>query len=219
MDIAFNEIEQEFNETFGYVRQDIAKILEKQLGLDYTIALLVCCACEMLTWHRDLRHDQAHEIFASLLPEPYRAVGKTLWEALRNGLAHNFRPDTIRIGEDDWRFSISSEHEHPHVKATKGRPHWIQLNIRTCSSLVITQIDAYERQLRTNPDARLKFREEIEKVQPDGFGRGGQDCRRTSVNSGRRISRPLALRPSYATWKVDPWVNIKREQAPHARHQ
>ena len=53
MEIAFKEIEKEFNETFGYVRQDIAEILKKNLGLNYTIALLVCCACEMLTWHRE----------------------------------------------------------------------------------------------------------------------------------------------------------------------
>jgi len=107
--IAFKEIEKEFNETFGYVRQDIAEILKKNLALNYTIALLVCCACEMLTWHRDLRDDQAYKVFTSLLPdtEPCKAVGKTLWEALRNGLAHNFRPDTIKIEDDEWRFTIS----------------------------------------------------------------------------------------------------------------
>ena len=101
MEIAFREIEQEFRQTFGYVRQDIAEILNKNLGLNYTIALLVCCACEMLTWYRGLRDDQASEVFTSLLPdtEPYKAIGKTLWEALRNGLAHKFRPDTIRIGD------------------------------------------------------------------------------------------------------------------------
>jgi hypothetical protein len=37
--------------------------------------------------------------------------------------------------------------------------HWIHLNIRELSSRVITQIDAYEQELRTNADARLRFRE------------------------------------------------------------
>jgi len=158
MEIAFKEVEKEFKETFGYVRQDIAEILKKDLGLNYTIALLVCCACEMLTWHRGLRDDQAYEVFTSLLPdtEPYKAVGKTLWEALRNGLAHKFRPDTIRIENDEWRFTISSQ-PGPHMSVTKGQPHWIHLNIRAFSSRVISQIDAYEQQLRTNADARLSF--------------------------------------------------------------
>lgn len=36
MEITFSEIEKEFKETFGYVRQDIAKILDDDLKLHYT---------------------------------------------------------------------------------------------------------------------------------------------------------------------------------------
>ena len=39
MEIAFKEIEKEFSETFGYVRQDIAELLTKDQPLHYTIAL------------------------------------------------------------------------------------------------------------------------------------------------------------------------------------
>jgi hypothetical protein len=158
---AFEDIEKEFSETFGYVRQDIAELLKNDRPLHYTVALLVCCACEMLTWHRDLRDDRAHEIFTSLLPatEPYKALGKTMWEALRNGLAHKFRPDTIRVEDDEWRFTISSQQHGPYMSVTPGRPNWIGLNIRTFSSQVISQIDAYEQELRTSADARLGFYE------------------------------------------------------------
>jgi hypothetical protein len=158
MEIAFKEIETEFKETFGYVRQDIAEFLKNDRPLHYTIALLVCCTCEMLTWHRDLRDDQAYEVFSSLLPDPYTVVGKTLWEALRNGLAHKFRPDTIRIEDDNWRFTISSQ-PGPLMRVTRGQPHWIHLNIRDFSSRVISLIDAYEQELRTSPGARLRFHE------------------------------------------------------------
>ena len=159
MEIDFKEIEKEFSETFGYVRQDIAALLKNDRPLHYTVALLVCCACEMLTWHRGLRDDQAHEVFTSLLPEPYKEVGKTLWEALRNGLAHNFRPATIKIGDDQWRFTIFSDRSGPRMCVTKGQPHWIHLNIRDFSSRVNVQIDAYEQELRTSADARLTFHE------------------------------------------------------------
>jgi hypothetical protein len=165
MEIAFEQIEKEFSETFGYVRQDIIELLKNDRPLHYTVALLACCACEMLTWHRGLRDDQAHEVFTSLLPdtEPYKAVGKTLWEALRNGLAHNFRPATIKIGHDEWRFTISSPRSGPRMSVTKGQPHWINLNIRDFSSRLNLQIDAYEQELRTSADARLRFHEESER--------------------------------------------------------
>jgi hypothetical protein len=43
---------------------------------------------------------------------------------------------------------------------TKRHPHWIHLNIRDISSRVILQIDAYEQELRTSADARLRFHEQ-----------------------------------------------------------
>jgi hypothetical protein len=153
-DIAFMAIEKEFGETFGYIRHDLNSILESNLGLNYTLALLVCCACEMLAWHRDLKEDQ---VFTSFLPdsEPYRVVGKTLWEALRNGLAHKFRPDTIRIVDDEWRFSIHSL-DGPHGSVTPIG-HWIILNVREFAARVISEINAYEHELRTSTNARLSF--------------------------------------------------------------
>jgi hypothetical protein len=169
MEIAFKEIEKEFNETFGYVRQDIAAILRKNLGLNYTIALLVCCACEMLAWHRDLKED---EVFTSLLPdtEAYRTIGKTLWEALRNGLAHKFRPYTISIEDHEWRFSISSG-PGPHMSVTKGQPNWIRLNMMAFSERVTSQIDAYEQELRSGANARLNFEQKsksyVKKINAD----------------------------------------------------
>lgn len=73
MEITFNEIEKEFKETFGYVRQDIDAILTKNLGLNYTIALLVCCACEMLTWHqRHCGKPFAMASFTSFDRPPYK---------------------------------------------------------------------------------------------------------------------------------------------------
>jgi hypothetical protein len=45
------------------------------------------------------------------------------------------------------------------MSVTKGKPHWIHLNIRDFSSRVSLQIDAYEQELRTNADARLRFHE------------------------------------------------------------
>jgi hypothetical protein len=161
-DVLFSDIQKEFDQTFGYVRQDIGAILNKDLRLHYTITLLACCACEMLAWHNDVPE---HAIFVALLPDTpdYKRIGKTLWEALRNGLAHNFRPDTIKIGTNHWRFSISSD-SAPLITGTAGDPHWIRINIREFSRLVIARVDAYERELRTSAEARTRFKERLKRT-------------------------------------------------------
>lgn len=161
-DVLFCDIQEEFDQTFGYVRQDIGAILNKDLRLHYTITLLACCACEMLAWHNDVPE---HAIFVALLPDTphYKRIGKTLWEALRNGLAHNFRPDTIKIGTNHWRFSISSD-SAPLITGTVGDPHWIRINIREFSRLVIARVDAYKRELRTSAEARTRFRERLKRT-------------------------------------------------------
>ncbi len=155
--VSFRDIEDEFQETFGYVRQDIRALLQKDLRLHYTIALLVCCACEMLAWHRGV--DQ-HQIFTALLPDTdhCRTMGKTLWEALRHGLAHNFRPSTIEIGKDRYRFSISSG-SNPALTVTQDDPHWIHLNMKVLSTQVISRIDSYEQEIRASAEARDRFQD------------------------------------------------------------
>ncbi len=37
MEITFTEIENEFNETFGYVRQDIVELLKNESSLHYAV--------------------------------------------------------------------------------------------------------------------------------------------------------------------------------------
>ena len=44
----FAVVKLEFDETLGHIRQDLKWLLEKRSGLNYTIALLIGCGCEML---------------------------------------------------------------------------------------------------------------------------------------------------------------------------
>ena len=160
-DVAFTEISKEFAETFGYIRQDIAAIRRANLSLNYTSVLLICCACDMLAWHKDV---DDHEIFTSLLPdgEPYTSLGEKVFEAVRNGLAHRFRPNTIKIGNELWRFRFSWQHGSP-VSVSRGKMNWLGLNTKYLEDRVTAQIDAYERELQNSAPARLKFVEKGKK--------------------------------------------------------
>lgn len=159
--IEFTQIAKEFQETFGYVRQDIEAIRKVNLGLNYTVVLLICCACQMLAWHKDLSD---YQVFTSLLPdsEPWRSLGKMIFEALRNGLAHRFRPDTLRVGKENWRFSIFWQNGTP-VSAARGNPNWLLLSAKSLEERVIQLIDAYEQELRENARTRANFLEKSRK--------------------------------------------------------
>ena len=158
-DVTFAQISREFDETFGYVRQDIAAIRRTDLGLNYTVALLICCACEMLAWHRSLKADQ---VFTSLLPdeERWRLLGKKIFKALRNGLAHKFRPNTVKAGSEQWRFSIAWQ-DGPPVKVIRTKktdePNWLQPNAKVLEERLTAQINAYHEELRTSASARVNF--------------------------------------------------------------
>jgi hypothetical protein len=153
--VEFAHISGEFAETFGYVRQDIKAIRNASLSLNYTTMLLICCACQMLAWHKDLKD---HEVFTSLLPvgDPVTGLGKMIFDSLRNGLAHRFRPDTLKIGGEAWRFSISSRGETP-VHVARGNPSWLLLSAAFLEERMIAQIDDYEQELRRDVHARINF--------------------------------------------------------------
>jgi hypothetical protein len=163
-----------FDETFGYVRQDLAAIRSANLGLNYTVVLLICCACQMLAWHKGLKDDQ---VFTSLLPddERCRLLGKKMFEALRNGLAHRFRPNTIKVGSEDWRFSIRWQGGPPisvNPRPNPNDPNWLQLNAKVLEERLTAQIDAYQEELRNSARARANFLEKSRKCITEIHGGG-----------------------------------------------
>lgn len=154
--VSFAEIKQEFDETLGYIRQDIRALGNSDLHLNYTLLLLICCACDSIAWHRDLRD---YEVFVSLLPDPFKPIGKSMFEAIRNGLAHRFRPDTVVIGGSHCRFTIFWKGA-AHLSVIKGQPDWLRLNNRDLTDAIVQQIDKYEAELNhDNGEAlRVDFR-------------------------------------------------------------
>src|SRR5262249_53586942 len=115
----------------------------------------ICCACDSLAWHRGVKN---HEVFSELLPSTpeFRAIGKSMFEALRHGLAHRFRPDTIMIGSECCRFTIAWK-DHAHLGVIEGDPTWVQLNMQVLSEKVTSAIDSYQHELEQNASERERF--------------------------------------------------------------
>src|SRR6476659_6746823 len=83
----FAELEKEFQDTLGFVRNDIRWLITHDGRVNYTVALLVGCGCEMLAACRDPKNWLGEKVFVELLPDgDWKVLATHLYTALRDGL-------------------------------------------------------------------------------------------------------------------------------------
>jgi hypothetical protein len=86
--VEFNEIKDDFLELEGFVLTDLGIITNAPKGGNYAAALLITAACEALGTLRYGRKDAGVDFFENyLVPEQWREVSKSIYHALRDGLA------------------------------------------------------------------------------------------------------------------------------------
>lgn len=157
MELSFEDIEKLFNESLGYIRSDIGALRSGEHPSNYTIMLLVCCACEMLAAARgDRKHPE--RILAEILPPgDWRRLAAKLYWALRNGLAHGF----------DTRFFVDGKAIRIYIswtsKAVIETRHMLghslpRIGIQPVAQAICTKIDEFKETLRVDVDARDRFR-------------------------------------------------------------
>lgn len=156
--ISFADIKEEFDETLGYIRQDIKWLLDKDSGLNYTIALLVGCGCEALAACRGDTKRKGEMVFAELLPSgELQILATRLYGALRDGLAHGF--DTKHILADGTQHQIYLNSRGPQgiavVKNSRGIG--LRIGIRSLAESLCAKITDFETLLRQDEDARRRF--------------------------------------------------------------
>src|SRR5688500_13696948 len=94
--LSFEDIKTEFDESLGYIKNDISALCRQNERVNYTVALLVACGCEVLAEGWGGR--RPHDVFAELLPDTdWKALAKPLYEALRNGLTHKFDTKHLHV--------------------------------------------------------------------------------------------------------------------------
>ena len=153
--ISWPQIRQEFNESFGYLRDDISRLRESKEAFGYTATLLICCTCDCIAWHKDIPE---YKVLGSLLPseQPYPKIAEKMFEALRNGLAHRFRPNTLSSGRDQYRFAVDWRSGR-HLKTRHGDPNWIFLDLVVMCSGALSAIEDFQKELKESAAARSTF--------------------------------------------------------------
>jgi hypothetical protein len=96
-----------------FVLGDLERLVKMPVGGNFAVAGLVAASCEALACLRGERQGQGWKVLAEILPAPFSDVAMSLWKAMRNGLMHNYWPNTLRIDDTDIYLSFSwREKEH-----------------------------------------------------------------------------------------------------------
>jgi hypothetical protein len=96
MAVSYADIKHEFDVTLGYIHDDIRALCAGTETVNYTVALLIGVACEALEDAGFYANKKT--ALADLLPDAdWRQLAGVLYEALRNGLAHNFDTKHIHV--------------------------------------------------------------------------------------------------------------------------
>jgi hypothetical protein len=98
-ELSFADIRKEFDESLGYLKNDISALCRQHETVNYTVALLIACACELMG---KASGRQSHEIFAVLLPandgkalaKPRTRHSATVWHT---SSTRNTRTSTGRL--------------------------------------------------------------------------------------------------------------------------
>ncbi len=157
MAVTFAEIEHKFDRIFGFIRSDLERMLTLDPGINFGAATLVACACEVLARYRHASGEGA-DAFSLLLPSgPFQKIAKTLYDVLRNGLAHHYDTRDIRIDGRIVRLGIAwKEEPHLSVKEINGIPY-VVFNIAQLCHDLFSSFDEYRAELTGNPEARDRF--------------------------------------------------------------
>jgi hypothetical protein len=154
--LSFADIEKEFDESLGYIKNDISALCRQNEKVNYTVALLVACGCEVLAVGRGDRK-RPHDVFAELLPtNDWKALAKPLYEALRNGLAHKF--DTKHLHVDGQRIQIYFFWTRKKIVDIRPGGTGLFIGTRPLGALLCTKIEEFRQKLQTDAAARELFR-------------------------------------------------------------
>ena len=156
MAIPFVQIEKEFDRLRSFLKADLHLILQPGMGGNYVSATLITCACDALGWLQYGQKNGGAKFFSEkLLPQEWKAVGKTIYYAVRNGLVHSYETKDIMLNGREIVVVISRK-DKPHLTFSTDKKY-LYLNVRQLAQDLERALCDYENQLKGNEETRATF--------------------------------------------------------------
>jgi hypothetical protein len=154
--LSYSAIHSEFENSFGFIRNDLRAVCAGKETINYTVMLLVGCGCEMLAAARGDRKHPARILEEILEPE-WKPLANALFSALRNGLAHGF--DTKHLIVDGVSYQIYMQWKARAVVRLHRTPLTTRLEIGPplLAARICQKIDELQALLRADAGARATW--------------------------------------------------------------
>jgi hypothetical protein len=152
-------VKQEFNESLRYIRQDLRWLIERKSGLNYTIALLIGCGCEMLAACAGDKKRLGERVFAELLPTrpELQVLAERLYSALRDGLAHGFDTKHLRVDGTEHQIYLASLGGQEFTIVRNERGIGLRIGVGALAESLCAKITEFEARLEHDEHARRRF--------------------------------------------------------------
>ena len=132
-------------------------------GVNYAGTALIACACEMLAKYH-YGSGEGADVFLKLIPDgQMQVIAKTLYNALRNGLMHEYDAKVIRFNGMQVHLGIAwKKTKHLSIIEKDGKKMLV-LNVHQMCTDIYNEIDGYRVELENNSTARDLFSKQWEK--------------------------------------------------------
>ncbi len=155
MVVPYENIRAEVERLCAYLTQDLDILIAQEIGGNYLAAALITCACDALSYLKYGHRNRGDLFFAEILPDLWRPIAKTLYNAIRNGIIHTYETKTIIL--DSRRLDIAvSWRAKPHLHLS-ARGTEVYVNVSQLSQDLKAAIARFEADLKVNGNLRGTF--------------------------------------------------------------
>jgi len=152
----YNSIKQEFVRIRDFVLNDLSLLLNQKIGGNYLAVSLITCSCDALSRFCYGKKDNGEQYFSErMLPQKWERVGKSLYNALRNGLVHSYETKSIEIDSKKLELCISWE-KREHLSFSEDQKS-LFINVKVLAEELKESLIKLEKELKENPGLREIF--------------------------------------------------------------
>ena len=109
MAVPYETIRAEVERLCNYVTHDLDRLIGQDVGGNYLAAALTTCACDAISYLKYGQRNRGDLFFTEILPDLWKPIAKTLYDAIRNGIVHTYETKLSSLVRSVWILAYRGE--------------------------------------------------------------------------------------------------------------